>query len=97
MIYKIARLKNHFIICHHNEYTIQLSKQFREAHIPFVVVDSNQSLEDIALKYRYPFFINEDPLEEIAMLKSHLSSARGVIALSNNIADNIAQIVSVRL
>ena len=97
MIYKIARLKNHFIICYHNEYTIQLSQQFREAHIPFVVVDNNNSLEDIALKYRYPFFINEDPLEEIAMLKCHLSSARGVIALSNNIADNIAQIVSVRL
>ena len=31
------------------------------------------------------------------MLKCHLSSARVVIALSNNIADNIAQIVSVRL
>ena len=97
MIYKIARLKNHFIICYHNEYTIQLSQQFREAHIPFVVVDNNNSLEDIALKHRYPFFINEDPLEEIAMLKCHLSSARVVIALSNNIADNIAQIVSVRL
>ena len=81
MIYKIARLKNHFIICYHNEYTIQLSQPFREAHIPFVVVDNNNSLEDIALKYRYPFFINEDSLEEIAMLKCHLSSARGVIAL----------------
>ena len=97
MIYKIARLKNHFIICYHNEYTIQLSQQFREAHIPFVVVDRNDSLEDIAQKYHYPFFINEDPHTEIAMLKCHLSSARGVITLSNNIADNIAQIASVRL
>lgn len=97
MIYKIARLKNHFIICYHNEYTIQLALQFREAHIPFVVVDRNDSLEDIAQKYHYPFFINEDPHTEIAMLKCHLSSARGVITLSNNIADNIAQITSVRL
>lgn len=97
MVYKIARLKNHFIICYHNEYTIQLSQQFREAHIPFVVVDNNQSLEDIAQKYRYPFFINEDPHTEIAMLKCHLSSARGVITLSSSVADNIAQIASVRL
>ena len=97
MIYRIARLKNHFIICYHNEYTIQLSQQFRDAHIPFVVVDHNDALEDIAQKHRYPFFINEDPHTEIAMLKCHLSSARGVIALSNNIADNIAQIASVRL
>ncbi len=97
MIYKIARLKNHFIICYHNEYTIQLSQQFREAHIPFVVVDNNNALEDIAAKYHYPFYVNENPHTEIAMLKSHLSSARGVITLSNNIADNIAQIASVRL
>ncbi|MCH5323184.1 MAG: potassium channel protein [Helicobacter sp.] len=97
MIYKIARLKNHFIICHHNEYTIRLSEQFRAAHIPFVVVDNNDSLEEIAGKYRYPYFVNEDPHTEIAMLKSHLSSAKGIITLSNNIVDNIAQISSVRL
>ncbi|MCI5968020.1 potassium channel family protein [Helicobacter sp.] len=97
MIYRIARLKNHFIICYHNEYTIRLSQQFREAHIPFVVVDNSEVLEDIAQKYRYPFFINEDPHTEIAMLKCHLSSARGVITLSSSIADNIAQIASVRL
>ncbi|MDA3968971.1 potassium channel family protein [Helicobacter ibis] len=97
MIYKIARLKNHFVICYHNEYSIQLAQQFRKAHIPFVVVDNNPALEDIALKYNYPFFINEDPHLETAMLKCHLSSARGVITLSSNVADNIAQVASVRL
>lgn len=97
MIYKIARLKNHFIICYHNEYAIQLAEQFRKAHIPFVVVDTNPSLEDIANKYHYPYFINEDPHTELAMLKCHLSSAKGVITLSNNTADNIAQIATIRL
>ncbi|CAM2913736.1 potassium channel family protein [Helicobacter burdigaliensis] len=97
MIYKIARLKNHFIICYHNEYTIQLADQFRKAHIPFVVVDNIQSLEDIANKYHYPYFINEDPHTELAMLKCHLSSAKGVVTLSNNTADNIAQIATIRL
>jgi len=97
MLYNIARLKNHFVICNHNEYTIQLTKQFRENHIPFVVVDSNPELEKFAKIYNYPYYINEEPHTEVAILKSHLSSAKGVITLSNNIADNIAVIASVRL
>ena len=97
MIYKIARLKNHFIICYHNPYTIQLADQFLQAHIPFVVIDSDKSLEDIATKYHYPYFINEDPHSENAMLKAHLSSAKGIVTLSHNIADNIALIASLRL
>ena len=97
MLYKIARLKNHFVICHHNEITIELSKQFRENHIPFVVVDSREDLEKVAEKYKYPYYVKEDPHTETAILKSYLSSAKGVITLSENTADNIAQIASTRL
>ena len=97
MLYNVARLKNHFVICNHNEFTVQLAKQFRENHIPFVVVDSIPNLEEEAKIHNYPYFINEEPHTEVAILKSHLSSAKGVITLSNNIADNIAVIASVRL
>lgn len=97
MLYRIARLKNHFVICHHNEITIELSKQFRENHIPFVVIDSREDLPQIAQEYKYPYFIQEDPHTEEALLKSYLSSAKGLITLSENTADNIAQIASARL
>ena len=97
MLYRIARLKNHFVICHHNEITIELSKQFRENHIPFVVVDPREDLASIAEKYKYPYYVKEEPHTEIALLKSYLSSARGIITLSENTADNIAQIASARL
>ncbi len=97
MLYNIARLKNHYVICNHNEYTIQLTKQFRENHIPFVVVDASPNLEDEAKKHNYPYFVQEEPHTETALAKSHLSSAKGVITLSSNIADNIAVIASVRL
>lgn len=97
MIYKIARLKNHFVICHHNIYTIELTKQFRENHIPFVVVDSREDLPELAEQYGYPYFIVGEPHSQAAILKTHLSSAKGLIALSQNIADNIALIVSARL
>ncbi len=42
MLYKIARLRRHFVLCYHNEYTAQVAKQFRENQIPFVVVDSKR-------------------------------------------------------
>jgi len=97
MLYRIARLKNHFVICHHNDITIELSKQFRENHIPFVVIDPREDLAQIAQEYKYPYFVQEDPHTEEAILKSYLSSAKGIITLSENTADNIAQIASTRL
>ena len=97
MLYKIARLRRHFVICYHNEYTAQLARQFRENHIPFVVVDPSEDLEQIAKENNYPYFVKEEPYKEIAFLKSHLSSAKGAISLSKNISDNITLIASVRL
>lgn len=97
MLYRIARLKNHYVVCYHNEYSIQLSHQFRENHIPFVVIDPMKDFAEIAHEHRYPYYINEEPHTETALLKSHLSSAKGVITFSKNIADNIAQIASTRL
>lgn len=97
MLYRIARLKNHFVICYHNEFTVQLAKQFRENHIPFVVIDPDENLAQIAQDNKYPYYIQAEPHTQIALLKSHFSSARGMITLSENIADNIAQIASARL
>ena len=97
MLYKIARLKNHVVVCYHNEYTVDLTKELRSAHIPFVVVDNNENLEEIAKKYKYPFYIKAEPHTLMALKKSHLSSAKGVITLSKNVPDNIAVVSSVRL
>ncbi len=97
MLYEIARLKHHFVVCYHNEFTIQVTKQLRENHIPFVVVDPRDDLEEIAKKHHYPYFVSAEPHTEEGILKSHLSSAKGVITLADNVADNIATIASARL
>jgi voltage-gated potassium channel len=97
MLYRIARLKKHFVVCHHNHYTIEVTKQLRRNHIPFVVVDPRGDMDEIAKKHGYPYYLQEEPHTEVAMLKAHLSSARGLITLSDSIADNIALIASVRL
>ena len=97
MLYKIARLKQHFVVCYHNEYTIEVTKQLRANHIPFVVIDPRPEIHEWAIEHKYPNFLQAEPHAELAMLKAHLSSAKGLITLSNSIADNIALIASVRL
>jgi len=97
MLYEIARLKHHFVVCYHNEFTIQVTKQLRENHIPFVVVDPREDMGEISKKYHYPYYVSAEPHTEEGILKSHLSSAKGVITLADNVADNIATIASARL
>jgi len=97
MLYKIARLKKHFVVCYHNDYTIEVTKQLRKNHIPFVVIDPRKEIHEWAQEYKYPNYLQAEPHAELAMLKAHLSSAKGLITLSSSIADNIALIASVRL
>ena len=97
MLYKIARLKKHFVVCYHNDYTIEVTKQLRENHIPFVVIDPREEIHKWAEEYQYPSYLHAEPHAELAMLKAHLASAKGLIALSDSLADNIAIIASVRL
>ncbi len=97
MLYKIARLKKHFVVCYHNDYTIEVTKQLRANHIPFVVIDPREEIHAWAKEHKYPMYLQAEPHAELAMLKAHLSSAKGLITLSDSIADNIALIASVRL
>ncbi|MBL6973583.1 MAG: NAD-binding protein [Sulfurimonas sp.] len=97
MLYQIARLKKHFVVCHHNDYTIEVTKQLRANHIPFVVIDPRPEIHEWAIEYKYTTYLQAEPHTELAMLKAHLASAKGLITLSDSISDNIALIASVRL
>jgi len=97
MLYKIARLKKHFVVCYHNDYTLEVTKELRKNHIPFVVIEPKKEIQEWAEEYKYPFYLCAEPHSEESMLKAHLASAKGIITLSNSISDNIALIASVRL
>ncbi|WP_373069386.1 TrkA family potassium uptake protein [Sulfurimonas sp.] len=97
MLYKIARLKKHFVVCYHNDYTLEVTKELRKNHIPFVVVDPRPEIHEWAREHNYPTYLNAEPHAEDTMLKAHLASAKGLITLSDSISDNIALIASVRL
>ncbi len=97
MLYKIVRLKKHFVVCYHNDYTIEVTKQLRKNHIPFVVIDPRPEIHEWAIEHKYSTYLQAEPYAELSMLKAHLASAKGLISLSDSISDNIALIASVRL
>ena len=97
MLYKIARLKKHFVVCYHNDYTLEVTKELRKNHIPFVVIDPREEIHEWAQEHNYPTYLKAEPHAELTMLKAHLASAKGLITLSDSMADNIALIASVRL
>jgi len=97
MLYAIARLKKHFVVCYHNDYTLEVTKQLRENHIPFVVVDPREEIHQWAIEHNYTTYLKAEPHAELTMLKSHLASAKGLITMSSSMSDNIALIASVRL
>lgn len=97
MLYKIARLKKHFVVCYHNDYTLEVTKELRKNHIPFVVIDPREEIHEWAREFNYPTYLKAEPHAELTMLKAHLASAKGLITLSDSISDNIALIASVRL
>ncbi|MEA1892618.1 MAG: NAD-binding protein [Campylobacterota bacterium] len=97
MLYKIARLKHHFVVCYHNDYTLEVTKELKKHNIPFVVVDPRDNIHEWAIEHNYPTYLKAEPHAELSMLKAHLASAKGLITLSDSIADNIALIASVRL
>jgi len=97
MLHSIERIKKHFILFYLNDYTIEIANNLRRNHIPFVVIDPHAGLEEKAKKYKFPYYLQADPHIDITLKRANLMSAKGVITLSDNEADNIALIVSVRL
>ncbi|RLA79028.1 MAG: potassium channel protein [Epsilonproteobacteria bacterium] len=97
MLYNIARLKKHFVVCYHNDYTLEVTKQLRANHIPFVVIDPREEIHEWAIEHNYSTYLKAEPHAELTMLKAHLASAKGLITLSDSMSDNIALIASVRL
>ena len=97
MLYKIARLKKHFVVCYHNDYTLEVTKQLKKNHIPFVVIDPRPEIHEWAKEHNYSTYLQAEPHAELTMLKAHLASAKGLITLSDSMSDNIALIASVRL
>ena len=92
---RVERLRDHYIICGYGRVGRRIAREFREAGVPYIVLDFNPDVLEIA-RERGELYIegtgtNDDDLESAG-----LSHARGLVASSDSDVDNLYIVVSAR-
>jgi voltage-gated potassium channel len=91
----IERMSNHFIICGYGRVGREVADEFRDAGVPYVVLDFNPEVLEIARERAIPYIegsgTNDDDLEAAG-----LDRARGLLASSDSDVDNLYITVSAR-
>jgi voltage-gated potassium channel len=91
----IDHLHNHFIICGYGRVGRRVGEEFRAASVPFVVVDLHEDAvasakEDAAL------LVEGDATHDENLRKAGLDRAQGLVAASDDDADNLYIVLSAR-
>ncbi len=91
----IAKLTNHFIVCGHGRMGRQACQDFRQAGVPFVVVDNDP--EEIArLGERDILYVHGDATEDEVLQAAGIERARALIAVAANDAENTFIVLTAR-
>jgi voltage-gated potassium channel len=92
---KIAKLRDHIIVCGYGRVGREVARVFQEERIPFVVIDHNSEAIAKAAVDGYLHLVgnatNDDILKEAGILQ-----ARGLVAATGNDADNVFITLSAR-
>jgi voltage-gated potassium channel len=84
----IERLSGHFIICGYGRVGREIVAEFEHAGAPFVLLDVNQqSLDEAAAKGH--LVITGSPAGDEVLRSARIETARGLIAATDNDAENI--------
>jgi voltage-gated potassium channel len=91
----IERLRDHYIICGFGRVGRQVAAEFRDAGVPFVVLDFNPEVLAIAREQGVPF-IEGSGTDDEDLEAAGLARARGLVAASDSDVDNLYITVSAR-
>jgi voltage-gated potassium channel len=84
----IERLHGHFIICGYGRVGREIVAEFEHEGVPFVLIDINQqSLDEAAAKGHLT--IAGSPASDEVLRRARIETARGLIAATDNDAENI--------
>ena len=91
----IERLHDHFIICGYGRVGRRVGEEFRASNVPFVVVDFHEDAvaaarEDAAL------LVEGDATHDENLRRAGLERAQGLVAASDDDADNLYVVLSAR-
>ena len=91
----IERISDHYIICGYGRVGREVADEFRDAGVPFVVLDFNLEVLEIARQEGIPY-IEGSGTKDGDLEEAGLDRARGLIASSDSDVDNLYITVSAR-
>jgi voltage-gated potassium channel len=91
----IERMSDHFIICGYGRVGREVADEFRDAGVPYVVLDFNPEVLEIAREQGIPYIEGSGTKDE-DLEEAGLERARGLLASSDSDVDNLYITVSAR-
>jgi voltage-gated potassium channel len=92
---KIAELRDHYLICGFGRVGRQVSRDFRNAGVEFVVIDDNPEVRE-ALEEHEVLYIDGRGSDDQALLEAGIEHARGMVACIDSDAENIFATLTAR-
>ena len=92
---KIARLRNHFVICGFGRVGSQIAEDFATAHVPFVVIDENETTVQNCIQRGY-LALQGDATSDELLHEAGIEHAKCLLAATENDANNIYITLSAR-
>jgi len=92
---RIARLKNHFILCGYGRVGEEIAQAFSEEGVPFVVIANDQQHIAKAEKEGYLFIFGDATSDEV-LKEAGIERAHGLVAAVGNDGDNTFITLSAR-
>jgi voltage-gated potassium channel len=91
----IEQISDHHIICGYGRVGRQVAAEFRDAGVPYVVLDFNPEVLELAREHNVPYIEGSGTNDE-DLGAAGLERARGLIAASDSDVDNLYITVSAR-
>jgi len=92
---KIAKLKDHFILCGYGRVGEEIARTFSEESAPFVIIDSRPDNINMALEHGHLCLLG-DATSDSMLLEAGIERARGLIAAVGSDIDNTYITLSAR-
>jgi voltage-gated potassium channel len=91
----IDGLRDHYIICGYGRVGRRIAEEFRQARVPYVVLDFSEDAIDAAREHG-DNFIKGNGTEDEDLMAAGLERARGLVASSDSDSDNLYIALSAR-
>jgi voltage-gated potassium channel len=92
---KIAKLRNHAIVCGFGRVGSQIIEEFSLAHVPFVIIDDDENNIQTCLKLGY-LVLQGDATTDTLLREAGIEKAKTVLIATDNDAHNISIALSAR-